>query len=60
MNIELLIKYISPFILLTMGFMCKYATKESGWYSYRKFGIYLIVLGVLNLALDIIKYVLQS
>jgi hypothetical protein len=55
MNINTLLGFLTPLILLFIGVMLKFSHND-GWSTYKKYWLYFIIGGLLLLILKICKY----
>jgi hypothetical protein len=55
MNINTLLGFLTPLILLFIGAMLKFSHND-GWSTYKKYWLYFIIGGLLLLILKICKY----
>jgi hypothetical protein len=57
MNFEVFIKLFGSVFLIVAGIMAKYSHND-GWSTVKKYWVYLVILGVVSLIFDVIKYLI--
>ena len=57
MGIEIIIKFIIAITFIAFALMAKYSYND-GWGSVKKYWLHLLILGVILLIIDILKYLL--
>ena len=57
MLFDTLNKFIAPILLLSIGIMLRFSD-YLGWGRRKKLGLFFIIIGSLNLAFDIYKYLM--
>jgi hypothetical protein len=55
MDINVLLGFLTPLILLFIGIMLKFSHND-GWNTYKKYWLYFVIGGLLLLILRISKY----